>query len=140
MRMDRRTFVATVGTGVTLGVAGCLDGGAQAAGDHDVGMTIDSFRPEELTVEAGTRVTFYNTSSHGHTVTAFQGAYPDGAEYFASGGYDTEAEAREAYENNNGGVLTPGDQFEHEFSAPGRYDYFCLPHLDVDMIGAIQVE
>jgi plastocyanin len=138
--MDRRTFVATVGTGVTIGIAGCLDGGAEAAGDHDVGMTIDSFRPEELTVEAGTTVTFRNTSSHGHTVTAFQDAYPDEAEYFASGGYATEAAARRDYENNNGGVLDQGDRFEHEFPVPGRYDYFCIPHLDVDMIGAIEVE
>jgi len=137
--MHRRTFLATVGSGATLAIAGCLDGGAQATGDHDIGMTIDSFRPEELTVTAGTTVTWRNTSSHGHTVTAFQDAYPSEAAFFASGGYETEKSAREAWETDNGGVLKGGETFEHTFETPGRYDYFCVPHVDADMIGAVEV-
>lgn len=136
--MNRRSFMVTAGSALTVGVAGCLDGGA-AAGDHDVGMTQVAFRPEELTVEAGTTVTFRNTSSHGHTVTAYQGAYPDGAEFFATGGYESQSEARAGWENNNGGVLSPGEEYEHEFSIPGRYDYFCLPHEDAGMVGAVIV-
>jgi len=137
--MDRRMFLATVGSGVTLGVAGCLDGGAQASGDHDVGMTQVSFRPEQLTVDAGTTVTFRNTSSHGHTVTAFQGAYPEDAEYFASGEYGSQEEAEAAWENDNGGVLTQGDTYERRFEIPGQYDYYCIPHLDAEMVGTIEV-
>jgi plastocyanin len=137
--MHRRTFLATVGSSATLAIAGCLDGGAQASGDHDVGMSIDSFRPEELQVTAGTTVTWRNTSSHGHTVTAYQDAYPSAALFFASGGYETAESAREAWKSDNGGVLAAGETFEHTFEVPGRYDYFCIPHEDADMIGAVEV-
>jgi plastocyanin len=136
--MNRRRFLVTAGSALTVGLAGCIDGG-EAAGDHDVGMTQVSFRPEELTVEAGTTVTFRNTSSHGHTVTAFQGSYPEGAEFFASGGYDSESEARDAWKSGNGGVLKQGEEFTHEFSVPGRYGYYCIPHIDAGMEGAVIV-
>lgn len=136
--MNRRRFLVTAGSALTVGVAGCIDGG-EAAGDHDVGMTQVSFRPAELTVEAGTTVTFRNTSSHGHTVTAFQGSYPDGAEFFASGGYSSESEARDAWETGNGGILKQGEEFTHEFSVPGRYGYYCIPHIDAGMEGAVIV-
>jgi plastocyanin len=136
--MNRRKFLVTAGSALTVGVAGCIDGG-EAVGDHDVGMTQVSFRPEELTVEAGTTVTFRNTSSHSHTVTAYQGAYPDGAEFFATGGYDSQSEARRAWESENAGLLNQGEVFEHEFSIPGRYGYFCIPHIDAGMEGAVIV-
>jgi plastocyanin len=137
--MDRRMFLATAGSGLTIGLAGCIDGSAGATGDHDIGMTQVSFRPDELTVEAGTTVTFRNTSSHGHTVTAFQDSYPEDAEYFSTGGYGSEEEARSAWENDNGGVLTQGETFEHQFEIPGQYDYYCIPHLDAEMLGTIEV-
>ena len=137
--MHRRTFLATVGAGTTVAVAGCLDGGAGAS-EYDVGMSIDSFRPEELTVTAGTTVTWRNTSSHGHTVTAFQDAYPNDASFFASGGFDSQTEAEQAWESDNGGVLKQGDTFEHEFTVPGQYDYFCVPHLSAGMVGTVRVE
>jgi len=137
--MHRRTFLATVGAGAGLALAGCLDAGA-GAGDHDVGMTIDSFRPADLTVTAGTTVTWRNTSSHGHTVTAFQDAYPEEVSFWASGGFDSQAAAEEAWEGDNGGVLKQGETFEHRFDVPGQYDYFCIPHLDADMVGSIEVQ
>lgn len=137
--MNRRNFLVAAGSTFTVGLAGCIDGG-QAASDYDVGMSQVNFRPQELTVEAGTTVVFRNTSSHGHTVTAYQDAYPDGAEFFASGGYESQSEARNAWESDNGGVLRQGDVFEHEFSVPGRYDYFCIPHLDAGMEATVIVE
>lgn len=137
--MDRRTFVVAAGSTITASLAGCLDAGGEPTGEHDVGMTMDSFRPDSLTVEPNTTVEFRNTSSHTHTVTAFQDAYPDGAEYFASGGYESEQDAVEAWENDSSGGLSQGDTFEHTFEIPGRYDYFCIPHLDAEMVGEIVV-
>lgn len=126
--MERRTFIAAAGSGVAVGLAGCLDAGGDPTGEHEVGMTIDEFRPDELAVEAGTTVSFINTSSHAHTVTAFQDAYPDEAEYWASGGFDSEQEAVEAWQADTSGNLYQNEVFEHTFEHPGTYSYYCIPH------------
>jgi len=136
--MDRRSYLVAAGSSLSVGLAGCI-AGTGAAGEYDVGMSQTRFRPTELTVEAGTTVTFRNTSSHGHTVTAFQDAYPDGAEYFASGGYESQAAAEEAWKSSNSGILQQGQVFEHEFTVPGTYDYLCIPHLRAGMTGQVVV-
>lgn len=138
--MERRTFLVTAGSALTVGVAGCLDAGADPTGENEVGMTIDSFRPDELTVEAGTTVEFINTSSHAHTVTAFQDAYPERAKYWASGGFDSEQGAIEAWENDGGGALFQGESYERTFDVPGVYQYYCVPHIEADMVGEVVVE
>lgn len=138
--MDRRSFLAAAGTGVSISLAGCLGIGGGSSGDHDVGMTIDSFRPETLTVEPGYTVEFVNTSDHAHTVTAFDGGVPEGADYFASGGYDDEETAVEAWDAEFGGALYTGDSYERTFEVPGRYEYYCIPHIRSDMVGTIVVE
>ena len=136
--MDRRTFLATAGVAVSAGFAGCF-GDAAAAGENTVGMSINSFRPEELTVSAGTTVEFVNSSSHGHSVTAYGGGIPEGADYFATGGFESEAAAREGWESQKG-IIYQGDSFEHTFEIPGQYQYFCIPHERDGMIGLITVE
>lgn len=139
--MKRRAFLALAGAGATAGLAGCFDGQAAATGDNRVEMTMDSFRPEELTVSPGTTVEFVNTSSHGHTVTGV--SIPDEAddsEYFASGDFDDETAAQQSWEKNNGGILVQGETYENEFVTPGRYDYICIPHIRVGMQGVIHVE
>lgn len=137
--MDRRNFIVAAGSGLVAGLAGCLDASGEPTGEHDVGMTIDSFRPSELTVTPGTTVEFRNTSSHTHTVTAFQDSYPEGTEYFASGGFDSESAAVDAWESGGGGGLSQGDSFEHTFELTGTYSYYCIPHLSADMVGEIIV-
>ena len=136
--MDRRTFVAAAGTGFAA-LAGCLAGG-QSTGEYDVGMTQVAFRPEEVTVTAGTAVTFLNTSSHSHTVTAYQDAYPEDAEYWASGSFESQSAARRGWDRSSAGKLAPGETYEHTFEVPGRYEYFCIPHERAGMVGAVVVE
>lgn len=139
--MHRRTYLGVTGGGLLTGLAGCFGGSGQPTGDYDVGMSMSRFRPEELTVAAGTTVVWHNTSSHSHTVTAFQGSYPDGAEYWASGGHDSEEEATQAWNDSTGvGTLEPDDSYEHTFAVPGTYTYYCIPHLSADMVGKIVVE
>lgn len=138
--MDRRTFLLAAGSSATIGLAGCLEDGATAAAEANrVEMTIDSYRPEELTVEPGTTVEFVNTSSHAHTVTAFDGGIPDDAEYFATGGFESEEAAWDGWDNQEG-LLYQKDSWEHTFERPGTYQYFCVPHLDADMIGFVHVD
>ena len=136
--MDRRTFLATAtGLGVA-GLAGCI-GGAASSGDYDVGMTISTFRPRSIEVPPGTTVVWRNTSKHTHTVTAYEEILPQGTEYFASGGFETQSAAERAWAENGGGGIQPGSTFEHEFTEPGNYAYFCIPHEPSNMVGTVVV-
>ena len=137
--MYRRRFLARAGAaGVVVGgpatLAGCLDEG------YDVGMTADAFVPDELTVSVGDTVVWENTSTRTHTVTAYEGGIPDAADYFASGGYDGERAAREAWNEAFGGGLESGDRFSHTVTVPGRYDYVCIPHEEGGMYATVFVE
>lgn len=142
--MERRRFIATLGGGIVAGAAGCVDVSGDPTGENEVGMTISSFRPEKLTVEPGTTVTFINTSSHTHTVTAFQDAYPEEARYWSTGDFGNEEAARDAWNKNSGGKLTPRGEFEHTFEYEGNYKYYCIPHYVPDqgtaMEGQVVVE
>lgn len=136
--MDRRRFLGRIGAGVaagaSAGLAGCLDD------DYDVGMRASAYTPETVTVAVGDTVVWQNTSTRAHTVTAYEGAIPDEADYFASGGYDNEATAREAWTADFGGALESGDRYSRTFSVPGRYEYVCLPHEEGGMYATVVVE
>jgi len=130
--MNRRKFLAFTGASASLAVAGCLGAGDESTGAFDVEMTIDSFRPEALTVEPGTTVEFGNTSSHSHNVAAFDSRLPDGAEYWSSdpeGRIESQDEAVDDwYFGDQYTKLSPGDSFEHTFEVEGPHGYFCVPH------------
>jgi plastocyanin len=138
--MNRRRFL-TAATGVATGVglAGCVGGSAQPSDEYDIGMSVSAFKPSSLTVSVGETVVWRNTSKQGHTVTAYGDQIPEDAAFFASGSFDSEAAARAEYENSSAGVLGANEEFEHEFTIPGSYAYFCLPHERVGMAGTIEV-
>lgn len=136
--MRRRRFLAALGAPVAAATAGCAAVGSRGA-EPDVGMTAVAFDPVRLTVGVGDEVVWENTSSRGHTVTAYESALPAGAEFFASGGYGSEAAAREAWRSEIGGRLTTGDTFRHTFETPGTYEYFCIPHEQAGMVGTVEV-
>lgn len=136
--MRRRRFLAAAGASATLAVSGCA--GVFSADDFDVGMSASSFSPGELTVSVGDEVVWENTSSRAHTVTAYENAIPEEASYFASGGYESESAAREAWAQDLGGRIDNGERFSHTFEVSGRYDYVCIPHETGGMVGAIIVE
>jgi plastocyanin len=102
-------------------------------------MSASKFRPASKTVSVGTTLVWRNTSKQGHTVTAYEEQIPDSADYFASGGFSSEEEARTRYSNSSAGVLGAGETYEHEFTVPGTYSYVCLPHERVGMAGTIEV-
>jgi plastocyanin len=141
--MHRRRFLrragAAGGVAATTALAGCSSVGGEP--DYDVGMVADAFRPAELTVSVGDTVVWENTSARGHTVTAYEDAIPDAADYFASGGFDDEERAREAWWSADfGGRLESGDRFSHTFEVAGRYDYVCIPHETGGMYATVFVE
>ncbi len=96
-----------------------------------------SFEPQVLTVSVNESVTFVSESSDAHTVTAYEDELPDGASYFASGGFESEDEARD---DIAGGLLSSGESFEVKFDTEGTYHYFCVPHESSGMTGRIVVE
>ena len=138
-RQTRRQFLAATGTAVTASLAGCATSLA-SSGEFDVGMTAVAFDPPTVTVEVGDEVVWRNTSSRGHTVTAYESGIPEDAAFFASGGYDDVETARTAYHNSLGGLIDSGETYAHTFDVPGEYAYFCVPHEQAGMVGTIVVE
>jgi len=141
--MDRRTFLAGGAGLASVGLAGCsaLTGDSASAdeSDYDVGMGAAFFRPTEVEVAAGETVVWRNTGNRRHTVTAYEGRIPDEAEFFASGGYDDEASAREGWRGGFGGAIDSGEEYEVTFEVPGTYHYFCIPHEPSGMVGQVVV-
>lgn len=136
--MHRRQLLAHIAVAGAAGTAGCA--GIPGFRDNfDVGMSANAFQPESYTIEIGDTVRWYNNGSRGHTVTAYESGIPDGT-FFASGGYSTEAEARDAWERTEGGNIVTGEAYEHTFDRVGQYLYFCIPHEPRSMVGDIVVE
>ncbi|QKY19434.1 copper-binding protein [Halolamina sp. CBA1230] len=155
----RRYLVALASTGVGLGLAGCGSGGASTdsptesptesggsdggsgeswEGTSTVEMTDDlTFAPKRIEVEAGTTVTWENVGTIGHSITAYEENIPDGAEYFASGGFDSQQAAADGYPDE--GNVTEGGTYEHTFETTGEYEYYCIPHEMNGMVGYVRV-
>ncbi|SEW04160.1 plastocyanin/azurin family copper-binding protein [Halobacterium jilantaiense] len=95
------------------------------------------FDPEEVTVQVGTEVVWENVGSVGHSVTAYADELPDGAEYWASGGFGDESSARSAYPSR--GDVPGGESYSHTFETTGTHGYFCIPHESVGMVGEVVV-
>jgi plastocyanin len=78
----------------------------------EVSMANFKFSPAELTVKVGTKVTWTNTDSAGHTVTASDGSW-------------------------DSGNLSQGQSFSMVFNKVGTVDYKCTFHPG--MVGKIIV-
>ncbi|GGJ08912.1 hypothetical protein GCM10008995_18510 [Halobellus salinus] len=138
--VTRRRVLAALGSVGAVGVAGCAGGGDSPEGDYDVGMTAVAYDPTEITVSVGDTVVWANTSSRGHTVTAYDSGIPDEAAFFASGGYDSTEAARDAFGSELGGLIDSGDTWSHTFEVAGEYEYVCLPHEASGMVGTVVVK
>ena len=94
------------------------------------------FSPDRLEIQVGETVTFRNAADDSHTVTAIEESIPEGATYFASGGFNSEEAARD---NIADGLLTNRQSYEIAFTTPGTYRYYCIPHQADGMTGEIVV-
>ena len=136
--MDRRAFLATTGAALAVPVAGCTEGGLSEE-EFDVGMSQNAYLPDTVEIPVGETLVWGNNGSRGHTVTAYDGAIPDGTAFFASGGYDSTDAAREEWNSGGGGNIDPGETFEHTFETAGEHSYFCIPHERNGMVGTVVV-
>lgn len=107
--------------------------------DHVVEMNAVAFAPTELTVSRGDTVAFAHAAGEAHNVVAYEEEIPDGAGFWASGGFDSESAAREGWENGRGAVQS-GQSYVHTFETTGTHRYFCTPHEAAGMVGRVIVE
>jgi plastocyanin/uncharacterized membrane protein len=114
---NRREFLTLLGTGA-IASAG-LTGTATAQQTPVVEMGNNYFDPVGLHVEPGTTVRF-EIAAGVHSATAYEDRIPaDGAAFDST-------------------TISSGS-FEHAFETPGTYDYYCIPHKSVGMVGRIVV-
>lgn len=107
---------------------------AQSA-EGDPGVTVDmtntlEFVPDTVRVEPGATIRWVNGSMIVHTVTAD----PDQATK------DESAQLPEGASAFDSGDLDPDASFDHTFTVPGTYRYFCIPHEGTKMYGTVIVE
>lgn len=84
-----------------------------STGPQQIEMGDDIFRPAQLTVAAGTKVTWVNRGSKAHTVVSNDKLF-------------------------DSGLVNVGGEFSHTFDAPGTYLYHCAPHAK--MVGRLVVK
>jgi plastocyanin len=89
---------------------GNTSGQAESA---QIEMSDDVFKPAQLTVPVGTKVTWINLGTKAHTVV-------DNDKLFDSG------------------LVNVNGQFSYTYTAPGNYPYHCAPHPK--MLGLIVVK
>jgi len=137
-KTDRRGFLTAAAGATAVGVgAGSVAGQEDSTdvevedGVYEVEMRTDGseyvFDPIGLHVEPGDTVRWVNVSG-AHSATA----YAEGS------GSATERRIPEGAEPWNSGVKAePGATFEYTFEQEGTYDYFCIPHKTLGMVGRI---
>ena len=146
--MRRRAFLRTASSvAATAAVTAAVPSSAGAAsGDgttHTVEMTNGlAFEPEAVTVAPGDTVVWENVGDLGHSVTAYDEDIPGDAEYWASGGFNSEQAARDGYSSTGStsetGNVPPGESWSRTFETEGTHEYFCIPH-ESQMVGQIEV-
>ena len=142
---NRRRVLQLSGVALAGSVAGCIGSGSEGGelsaenGEETLVEMTDGlkFEPREVTISVGDTVVWKTTGAVAHSATAYEADLPDGAAYFASGGFETEAAAREAYPD--GGSVAAGETYSHTFETAGEFPYFCIPH-ESGMVGTVIVE
>ena len=80
----------------------------------EIAMVDDRFDPAAVTVPVGTTVVWTNKGRNWHSIAAFDGSFESGK-------------------------IQPGEQFTHQFTEPGAYQYICKHHGMQGMLGTITV-
>lgn len=141
-RLSRRNFVRAALLGGAVSGTSAGTASAQQGTQHTIDMTDQLvFDPDDITIAPGDTIVWENVGQVGHSVTAYEDAIPPEAEYFASGGFEDEATARSSYAvgDPESGDIVEDATYQHTFEVEGTYEYFCIPHESVGMVGAVEV-
>ncbi|MFP4625837.1 MAG: plastocyanin/azurin family copper-binding protein [Natronomonas sp.] len=114
---SRRQFLGVLGASAVAGTG--ISGPVSAQQTPVVAMGNNYFDPIGLHVEPGTTIRF-EIEAGAHSATAYPDRIPSDTSVF-----DSE-------------TITQGS-YEHTFETPGTYDYYCIPHKTVGMVGRIVV-
>lgn len=87
------------------------DGGDNGDGPT-VRIRLKAFDPQHITIDVGQTVLWRNDDLIPHTVTSGNPEDEDAGSIFDSG------------------LMFFGQTFEHTFTEPGTFVYFCVPHAD----------
>jgi plastocyanin len=79
------------------------------------------FSPKDITINPGETVRWVNLGGN-HNVDGTQTSYPNNPESFG-----------------NGGPSTASWTYDYTFTTPGLYDYKCVPHAGLGMVGTVTV-
>lgn len=108
---------------------------------HEVRMVLEGtsarFEPANLTIRSGDRVRFTTVSGGPHNVAFDPAKVPDAAEARLSAGMPGQIQPL-----SGAFVINAGDSYTVSFEGvpAGRYEYFCLPHMGMNMKGVITVQ
>ncbi|WP_262174573.1 plastocyanin/azurin family copper-binding protein [Haloarcula laminariae] len=139
--MKRRDILKTAGvlsTGGAVGLAGCSssgdgEGSTDSPPPNTVLMITEGgdyyFDPIGQFVETGETITFEIQSGR-HSATAYH-------EEITSASVTRIPEGASTF--NSGTMSNAGATYKHTFDTAGTYDYFCIPHKSVGMVGRIVV-
>lgn len=100
--------------------AGAVKKPAAAAAGTTVNVKVFNFKPDPLTVKAGTKVTWVNQDSAVHTASAGTRTKPS--------------------KDFDGNLPESGGKFSYTFDKPGTYDYYCKLHSGPGMTASVIVE
>ena len=140
-KTDRRGFLTGAAGAAAVGVGASTAAGQEDSdgasdvevedGVYEVEMRTEGseylFDPIGLHVEPGDTVRWVNASGS-HSATA----------YAEDNGGASERRIPEGAEPWNSGIFTEaGATFEYTFEEEGTYDYFCIPHKSLGMVGRI---
>lgn len=90
------------------------------AATHNVEITLTTFNPAQLIINAGDTVIWRNNSFLQHTVTSGTSCSPNGT--------------------FNSDLMDPDILFEYTFSSVGDFPYFCILHCLSGMRGTVTVD
>jgi plastocyanin len=93
--------------------AASKEAAGNVGGAQEIVMDDDVFKPAQLTIPAGTKVTWVNKGKKAHTVVSNDKLF-------------------------DSGLVNVGAEFTHTFTTPGTYDVHCAPHAK--MKGQIVVQ
>ena len=95
------------------------------------------FEPANLTIKTGDRIRFVNVSGGPHNVSFDPAKVPDDVEKVLSAAMPNQIQALW------GPLLTEANaDYTVSFAGvkPGSYEYFCMPHMAMNMKGTITVQ
>jgi plastocyanin len=108
---------------------------------HEVRMVMEGtsarFEPANLTIRTGDRIRFTTVSGGPHNVAFDAAKVPDAAEARLSAGMPGQIQPL-----SGALVINAGDSYTMSFAGvpAGRYEYYCMPHMGMNMKGVITVQ